>query len=138
LKREIPNESYAPAPPVTIYAETLNVKAAIMSANACPNPFTKTSGLIQSVQYSKAVKNYKGKFDFEAEKSTTKLNGFLSEPNKKNVVQTETDIDRFIKVKKEIIELYKKRSANGIRGLAAMFKGMDKDSNKSIDPTEFK
>ena len=138
MKREIPDGSYAHAPPVTIYTEALKTKAVMMSASTGPNPFSKTSGFTQPVQYSRAVKNYEGNVDFEAEKSTTKLNGFTSELNKKKVVQKETDTDRFIKVKKEIIELCKKRSANGIRGLAVMFKGMDRDRNKSIDPTEFK
>jgi hypothetical protein len=32
----------------------------------------------------------------------------------------------------------KSRSANGLRGIRLLFKAMDRDGNKSLDPVEFK
>ena len=40
--------------------------------------------------------------------------------------------------KSKIIELCKKRSANGLRGIRRMFKAMDRNRNNSLSPVEFK
>jgi Ca2+-binding EF-hand superfamily protein len=48
------------------------------------------------------------------------------------------DIDNFESLKAKVLEVCRKRSANGIRGLRIMFKGMDRNGNGSLDPVEFK
>lgn len=48
------------------------------------------------------------------------------------------DLDNFETIKQRIIDVCKKRSANGIRGLRVMFKAMDNNGNGSLDPVEFK
>jgi len=36
------------------------------------------------------------------------------------------------------VDLCRQRSANGLRGLRILFKGMDRNRNGSVDPVEFK
>jgi len=47
-------------------------------------------------------------------------------------------MDNFESIKARVVEVCKKRSANGIRGLRVMFKQMDRNGNGSLDPVEFK
>lgn len=47
-------------------------------------------------------------------------------------------ISNFEEIKSKIIDLCKKRSANGLRGIRRMFKAMDRNRNNSLSPVEFK
>ena len=47
-------------------------------------------------------------------------------------------ISNFEEIKKNVVDLCKKRSANGLRGLRRMFKVMDRNGNGSLSPVEFK
>lgn len=140
LRREIPEGDFSQTEPVTIYTEALRTKAVMMSASVGPNPFAKTSGFTQPVQESRATKKFEGNVNFEHEKKTTDFNRTHTDLNPKNHLKPDTkiDIDNFENLKARIIELCRKRSGNGIRGLKIMFRAIDRDRNKKIDPTEFK
>ena len=58
------------ARPVTIYTEALERKNTYMSASTGPNPFSRTSGLTQPLNQTKAVVGYEGNIDFAKEKTT--------------------------------------------------------------------
>lgn len=47
-------------------------------------------------------------------------------------------LSNFEEIKTKVIEMCKKRSANGLRGLRILFKGMDRNRNGSLSPVEFK
>jgi hypothetical protein len=55
-----------------------------------------------------------------------------------HLYQAEPEIEPFENLKERIITVCKQRSSNGIRGLAVMFRAMDRNGDKNIDPTEFK
>lgn len=140
LRREIPEGDFSQTQPVTVYTEALRTKAVMMSASTGPNPFAKTSGFTQPVQNSRAVKNYEGNVDFETEKRTTNFNRTHNDLNPKNHLKPDVKLDRenFEAIKERILTLCRERSGNGLRGLKIMFKAIDRDRNKSVDPTEFK
>lgn len=140
LKREIPEGDFSQTTPVTIYTESLRTKAVMMSASTGPNPFAKTSGFTQPVQESRAIKNFEGNVNFEGEKQTTDFNRTHTDLNPKNYQIPDKEIDRenFEAIKERILNLCRERSGNGLRGLQLMFKAIDRDRNKSVDPTEFK
>lgn len=140
LKREIPEGDFSQTQPVTVYTEALKTKAVMMSASTGPNPFAKTSGFTQPVQESRAVKNFEGNVDFSKEKEMTNFNRTHTDLNPKNHLKPDTkiNIENFEALKERILTLCRKRSGNGIRGLKIMFKAIDRDRNKSVDPIEFK
>ena len=111
-----------------------------MSAATGPNPFAKTSGLTQPLNQTKAVKEYEGNINFEKEKTVqqfTRTQGrdlTVRNPYMEKHIQ----ISNFEEIKKNVIDLCKKRSANGLRGLRRMFKAMDRNRNGSLSPVEFK
>ena len=43
-----------------------------------------------------------------------------------------------LEIKQKVIDLCRKRSANGLRGLRVMFKAMDRNRNGTLSPVEFK
>jgi len=49
-----------------------------------------------------------------------------------------TQISNFEEIQQKVVELCRKRSANGLRGLRSMFKAMDRNGNKTLSPIEFK
>lgn len=140
LKREIPEGDFSQTHPVTIYTEALKTKAVMMSASTGPNPFAKTSGFTQTVHNTRATKKFEGNVDFDGEKKLTTFNRTHNDLNPKNHLKPDTriDIDNFEELKARILNLCRERSGNGLRGLKVMFRAMDRDRNKSIDPTEFK
>jgi len=50
----------------------------------------------------------------------------------------EPDVEPFSELREKIISVCKQRSSNGIRGLTVMFKAMDRNGDRNLDPTEFK
>lgn len=55
-----------------------------------------------------------------------------------NLYSKEPDVEPFENLKARVVDLCKAWSGNGIRGLRIMFKAMDWNGDKSLDPTEFK
>ena len=53
-------------------------------------------------------------------------------------MQKHIEISNFDEIKQKVIELCRKRSANGLRGLRVMFKAMDRNRNGTLSPVEFK
>ena len=139
LRSRVPQGDYTQTRPVTIYTEALERKNTYMSAATGPNPFAKTSGFTQPMQNTKAVVGYEGNVDFAKEtqmreftRKTTDL--VASNPYMAN----HTQISNLEEIKKKVIDLCKKRSANGLRGLRIMFRAMDRNRNGSVTPIEFK
>ena len=64
-------------------------------------------------------------------------NNDLNRGNPYNQVRN-PQIDNFEEIKARVVEMCRKRSSNGIRGLRIMFKAMDRNRNGSLDPVEFK
>ena len=60
----MPKGDYTQTKPVTIYSEALERKNFYMSAATGTNPFAKTSGFTQPLNYTRAVKVYDGNIDF--------------------------------------------------------------------------
>lgn len=50
----------------------------------------------------------------------------------------EPDVEPLAELKEKIINLCRQRSGNGLRGLRVMFRAIDRNRNKSVDPIEFK
>lgn len=53
-------------------------------------------------------------------------------------MEKHVQISNFEEIKKNLIDLCRQRSANGLRGLRRMFKVMDRNGNGSLSPVEFK
>lgn len=140
LKMEVPEGDFTQTAPVTVYTEALKNKGVMMSASTGPNPFAKTSGFTQPVQNTRAINKYEGNVDFEAEKRTTNFNRTHNDLTTRNHLKPDpkADIENFEAIKERILNLCRERSGNGIRGLKVMFRAIDRDRNKSVDPTEFK
>ena len=51
---------------------------------------------------------------------------------------SEDEMHNFNEIKQQVIDLARKRSGNGIAGLRVLFRTMDRNRNKSLDPVEFK
>ena len=140
LRQRIPQGDYTQTRPVTIYTEALERKNTYMSAATGPNPFARSSGFTQPLNQTKAVKEYEGNVDFEAEKTkvafarTQGRDLTIRNPYMERLVQ----ISNFEEIQSKVIELCKQRSANGLRGLRRMFKAMDRNRNGSLSPIEFK
>ncbi len=78
--------------------------------------------------------------NFEKEATQTKFretNKDLSAYNP-NLFNPEPEVDNFAELRARVIDLCRRRSGNGLRGLRIMFRAMDRNKNKSLDPTEFK
>ena len=140
LRQRIPQGDYTQARPVTIYTEALERKNTYMSASTGPNPFARSSGFTQPLNQTKAVVGWEGNVDFEAEK--TKVAFHRTQGRDLNIrnpdMEKHVQISNFEEIKAKVIDLCKKRSANGLRGLRRMFKAMDRNRNGSLSPIEFK
>jgi len=140
LLQRIPQGDYTQARPVTIYTEALERKNTYMSAATGPNPFSRSSGMTQPLNQTKAVVGYDGNVDFA--KATTTVNFARSQGRDLQVrnpyMEQHVQISNFEEIKSKVIELCKKRSANGLRGLRSMFRAMDRNRNGSLSPVEFK
>ena len=140
LLSRIPQGDYTVARPVTIYTEALERKNTYMSASTGPNPFSRSSGMTQPLNQTKAVVSYEGNVDFEKEKTT--VNFSRSQGRDLNIrnpyMEQHVQISNFDEIKSKVIALCKKRSANGLRGLRSMFRAMDRNGNGSLSPVEFK
>lgn len=125
---------------MTIYTQALEKKTQYMSGATGVNAFARTSGFTQPLNQTRSVVGYEGNVDYDREKKniefmrTTGHDLNLGNPyqNKK------MEIENFETIKANILEVCRKRSANGIRGLRIMFKNMDNNGNGSLDPVEFK
>ena len=141
LRARVPQGDYTQTRPVTIYTEALERKNTYMSAATGPNPFARTSGFTQPLTQTKAVVGYEGNIDFEKEKTVrefTRTKGTDLQASGNPYMQKHYEISNFEEVKQKVIDLCKKRSANGLRGLRIMFRAMDRNKNGSISPVEFK
>ena len=111
-----------------------------MSASTGPNPFSRSSGMTQTVNNTKSVAAYDGNVDFNKEK--TILNAtrtFGRDLNIKNpYMEKHVAISNFQEIKQKVLDVCQKRSANGLRGLRIMFRAMDRNGGGSVDPVEFK
>ena len=140
LRNRIPQGDYTQARPVTIYTEALERKNTYMSAATGPNPFARSSGMTQPLNQTKAVVSYEGNVDFAKEKTTVDFartqGRDLSYRNP--YMEQHVQISNFEEIKQKVIDLCKKRSANGLRGLRSMFRAMDRNRNGSLSPVEFK
>ena len=140
LRLRVPQGDYQQTRPVTIYTEALERKNTYMSAATGPNPFAKTSGFTQPLNQTKAVVGYEGNVDFQKEKTmreftrTQGTNLVAHNP----YMQKHIEISNFDEIKQKVIDLCRKRSANGLRGLRVMFKAMDRNRNGTLSPVEFK
>ena len=140
LAQRMPQGDYTQARPVTIYTEALERKNTYMSAATGPNPFARSSGFTQPLNQTKAVVEYEGNIDFAKEKTTVEFSRTKGRDlNIRNpYMEKHTQISNFEEIRSQVIELCKKRSANGLRGLRRMFKAMDRNGNGSLSPVEFK
>ena len=140
LRRRMPKGDYHVTRPVTIYTEALERKNTYMSAATGTNPFARTSGFTQPLNQTKAVVGYEGNVDFAQEKSSVDFfrtkGADLTMTNP--YMEKHIEISNFAEIKQKVIDLCKKRSANGLRGLRIMFRAMDRNKNGSLDAKEFK
>ena len=67
IESQVPRGDYTQTQPVTIYTESLKNKAVMMSANIGANPMSKTSGMTQPVQNTRAIQRFEGDVDFPNE-----------------------------------------------------------------------
>ena len=140
LNARVPQGDYTQTRPVTIYTEALERKNTYMSCSTGTNPFAKTSGFTQPLQNTRAVTGYEGNVDFAKETAmrdfvrTQGTNLVASNP----YMQKHCDVNNFEEIKKSVMDLCKKRSANGLRGLRVMFKAMDRNGDGTLSPIEFK
>lgn len=111
-----------------------------MSASTGPNPFARSSGMTQTVNNTKSVAGYDGNVDFNKEKTILNATRTMGRDlNIKNpYMEKHVAISNFQEIKDKVLAVCQKRSANGIRGLRIMFRAMDRNGNKSVDPVEFK
>lgn len=125
---------------MTVYTEALERKNTYMSAATGPNPFARTSGLTQPLNQTKAVTSFEGNIDFEKEKTVVNFTRTAGRDlNIRNpYMEKHTQISNFEEIQRKVVDLCKKRSANGLRGLRRMFKAMDRNGNGSLSPVEFK
>ena len=136
----MPQGDYTQTQPVTIYTEALKNKAVMMSAHTGANPFAKTSGLTQPVQNTRAIQRFEGDVDFPNEAKRQTFRETHHDFTKQNpaLLLAEPEVEPFAEMRAKIIALCKKRSGNGLRGLRIMFRAMDRNGNKTLDPIEFK
>ena len=59
-------------------------------------------------------------------------------PYNADLYSKEPEVEPFSEIRIRIIDLCRKRSGNGLRGLRIMFRAMDRNRNNSLDPIEFK
>ncbi len=141
LKASVPKGGYAQQHPVTFYTEHLSRKNVYMSSTQGVNPFGKSHAFTQPHDRTRATGKYEG--DIDRELADTKVKNFylghdigMDNPHLK--LAAEDEMRNFAEIKKEVIDLARKRSGNGIAGLRVMFRAMDRNRNKSLDPVEFK
>ena len=60
----MPQGDYTQTTPITLYTESLQNKGVMMSATIGANAFSKTSGMTQPVQNTRAVERYEGDVAF--------------------------------------------------------------------------
>lgn len=64
LWSRVPKGDYTQQEPITYWTHNLERKNFYMSAGVGPNPFSKTSGMTQSADQTKAVSGFYGNIDF--------------------------------------------------------------------------
>lgn len=141
LARRVPQGDYTQTRPVTIYTEALERKNTYMSAATGTNPFAKTSGFTQPLAQTRAVVGYEGNVDFNREttmREFTRKQGTDLQHCGNPYMQKHLEVSNFAEIKQKVVDLCKQRSANGLRGLRIMFRGMDRNRNGSLSPVEFK
>ena len=137
--KRVPQGDYSQQQPVSVYTEAMERKNTYMSAATGSNPFAKTSAFTQPVAQTRAVKGYEGNVDFEKEKTMRDFTRHHADLVASNpYMQEHCEVSNFEEVKQKVIDLCKKRSANGLRGLRVMFKHMDTSKNGAVSPVEFK
>lgn len=111
-----------------------------MSGATGVNAFSRTSGFTQPLNQTRSVVGHEGNVDYEREqKNIAHMRSTGHDLNLGNpYAEKPLDVSNFSEIKARVIEVCKKRSANGIRGLRVMFKIMDNNGNGSLDPVEFK
>ncbi len=126
---------------MTIYTEALERQNTYMSAGTGTNPFARTSGFTQPLNQTRAVAGFEGNVDFNREKKQVdfrKTAGRDLNLSGNPFQQKPVEINNFDEIRAKVVGFCKERSANGLRGLRLMFKAMDRNRNKTIDPVEFK
>jgi Ca2+-binding EF-hand superfamily protein len=93
------------------------------------------------VHKTRAVDSYEGNVNFNAEETNVnkfKKNNDLTHSNP-NQFRNTNQFSNLEELKKRVIDMAKQRGGtSGIRGLRVMFKAMDRDRSKGVDPVEFK
>lgn len=109
LKAQVPQGDYTQTTPITLYTQSLENKAIMMSAGIGPNAFSKTSGLTQPVQNTKAATSYEGNVNFEAEKTQHKFRTSHMDLSSSNraLTRPEPDLENFNDLRNRIIALCK-------------------------------
>lgn len=140
MRQRLPQGDYTQTQPVTVYTDALERKNTYMSAATGPNPFSRTSGFTQPLNQTKAVNQFEGNIDFNKEKTVVDFKRTQGRDlNVRNpYVEKYVQINNFEEIKKQIVDLCRQRSSNGLRGLRIMFKAMDRNGNGSVTPVEFK
>lgn len=112
----------------------------MMSASTGPNPFAKSTGFTRPVQETKAVTKFEGNVDFSKEATQTNFRNTHKDftQSNPNLYGKEPEVENFQELRQKILAFCRERSGNGLRGLRVMFKAMDRNRNKSLDPVEFK
>lgn len=83
---------------------------------------------------------YHGNVDFDKEKTVVEFTRTKGRDlNAGNpYVEKHVQISNFDEIKGYVIDLCRKNSSNGLRGLRILFKRFDRNGNGSLDPVEFK
>ena len=86
------------------------------------------------------MNGYEGNVDYDREKKNIDFMRTTGHDlNAGNPYQNrKMDVDNFEAIKARVMDVCRKRSGNGIRGLRVMFKIMDNNGSGSLDPVEFK
>lgn len=141
LKASVPKGGYAQQQPVTFYTEHLSRKNVYMSSTQGVNPFAKSHAFTQPLDKTRGADKFEG--NISRDMADTKVKNFylghdlgIENPHMKLV--TEDEMRNFREIRQQVIDLARKRSGNGIAGLRVMFRAMDRNRNKTLDPVEFK
>jgi len=109
LKAQVPNGNYSEVTPITLYTQSLENKSVMMSASIGANAFSKTSGMTQPVQHTRATAVYEGNVNFEAEKTQQNFRASHKDLSSSNPALTrpEPEIENFAAMRERIIALCK-------------------------------
>lgn len=140
LRQRLPQGDYTVQKPVSVYTEGMERKNFQCSASTGPNPFARTSGFTQPLNQTKAVTGFEGNVNFEKEKTVHQFTRTAGRDltARNPYMEKHVAISNFEEIKASVVDLCRKRSANGLRGLRRMFKTMDRNGNGTLSPIEFK